>query len=193
MFNDRSSTPALLATRRSGKARDMVAPGPDAAQLRLIIEAAIRVPDHGKLGPWRFVIIGAEQRTAFAELILSSYRAENPQAGPLELNPLEQFAHQAPALVAVISSPVAHPKVPAWEQQLSAGAACMNMLTAAHAAGFVGCWLTGWPAYSERVIESLGGKAGDKIAGFIFLGSPSRPLEERPRPAYEAVVSAWKG
>ena len=151
------------------------------------------MPDHGKLGPWRFVIIGAEQRTAFAELILSSYRAENPQAGPLELNPLEQFAHQAPALVAVISSPVAHPKVPAWEQQLSAGAACMNMLTAAHAAGFVGCWLTGWPAYSERVIESLGGKAGDKIAGFIFLGSPSRPLEERPSPAYEAVVSAWKG
>jgi nitroreductase len=193
MFNDRSSTPALLATRRSGKARDMVAPGPDAAQLRQIIEAAIRVPDHGKLGPWRFVTIAPEQRTAFAELILSSYRAENPAAGPIELAPLEQFAHQAPALVAVISSPVAHPKVPAWEQELSAGAACMNMLTAAHAAGFVGCWLTGWPAYSERVIESLGGKPGDRIAGFIFLGSPSRPLEERPRPAYEAVVSAWKG
>lgn len=193
MFNDRSSTAALLATRRSGKPRDMVAPGPDAGQLRTILEAAMRVPDHGKLAPWRFVIIESEQRPAFAELITSAYKAENPNAGPIELNPLQQFAEQAPTLVAVISSPVLHPKIPAWEQELSAGAVCMNLLTAATASGFVGGWLTGWPSYSAKVLESLGGKAGDKVAGFVFLGSPSRDLEERPRPTYEAVVSTWKG
>jgi nitroreductase len=191
MFNDRTSPASLLATRRSGKPRDMVAPGPDAAQLHEILAAAMRVPDHGKLNPWRFVIIPAEHRGDFAELITSAYRAENPQAGPIELDPLKQFAEQAPVMVAVISSPVQHPKIPAWEQQLSSGAACMNLLTAAHATGFVGGWLTGWAAYSETVIESLGGKPGDRVAGFIFLGSPSRELEERPRPAYEAVVSTW--
>lgn len=193
MFNDRSSTAALLATRRSGKPRDMIAPGPDDAQLRRILEAAMRVPDHGKLAPWRFVIIGSAQRSAFADLIVDAFRDENPNAGPLELDPLRQFATQAPALVAVISSPVAHPKIPAWEQQLSAGAACMNLLTATHAAGFVGGWLTGWASYSRKVAESLGAGPDDRIAGFIFIGSPSRELDERPRPAYEAVVSTWNG
>ena len=193
MFNDRSSAATLLATRRSGKPRDMIAPGPDAAELRRILEAAMRVPDHGKLAPWRFVIIPADRRTAFADLLTNAFRAENPAAGPIELDPLRQFAAQAPVMVAVISTPVEHPKIPAWEQQLSAGAACMNLLTAAHAAGFVGGWLTGWAAYSGVVIESLGGRPGDRIAGFLFLGSAARPLEERPRPSYEAVVSTWKG
>lgn len=192
MFNDLSSTAALLATRRSAKPRDMVAPGPDAAQLRQILEAAMRVPDHGKLAPWRFVIFEAGQREAFADLLVDAYRAEKPDAGPLELNPLRQFAEQAPVMIAVISAPVEHPKIPHWEQQLSAGAACMNLLVAAHAAGFVGSWLTGWPAYNPRVLASFGAKSDDRIAGFLFLGSPSRALDERPRPAYEAVVSTWK-
>ena len=193
MFNDRSSPVTLLATRRSGKPRDMVAPGPDDGELQRILETAMRVPDHGKLAPWRFVIIGSGQREAFADLIIGAFREENPDAGPLELDPLRQFATQAPTLVAVISSPVPHPKIPAWEQQLSAGAACMNLLTATHAAGFVGGWLTGWATYSRKVADSLGAGPDDRIAGFIFIGSPSRELEERPRPAYEAVVSSWKG
>lgn len=193
MFNDLSSTAALLATRRSAKARNMVEPGPDAAQLRTILEAAIRVPDHGKLGPWRFVIIEADRRDAFAALLQSALRAETPDPKPVDVEAMEQFAHQAPVLVAVISSPVDHPKIPAWEQELSAGAACMNLLIATHAAGFTGCWLTGWPSYNAQVLESLGGKPGDRIAGFLFLGTSERPLEERPRPAYEAVVSTWKG
>lgn len=193
MFNDLSSTAALLATRRSAKARDMVAPGPDSAQLRTILEAAMRVPDHGKLAPWRFVIVEADRREAFGDLLKQAYRAEKPDAGRLELEAMDQFARQAPAMVAVLSTPAHGSKIPLWEQELSAGAACMNMLVAAHAAGFVGSWLTGWPAYSAQVVESLGGSPNDKIAGFIFLGSPSRELEERPRPAYEAVVSTWKG
>ena len=193
MFNDLSSAAALLATRRSAKPRDMIAPGPDAAQLRGILETAMRVPDHGKLNPWRFVIIEPERRMAFAALLVEAYRAEKPDAGRLELEAQEQFARQAPVMVAVLSTPVENRKIPVWEQQLSAGAVCMNLLIATHAAGFVGSWLTGWAAYNQQVLASLGGNPRDRVAGFLFLGSPSRPLEERPRPTYEAVVSTWKG
>jgi nitroreductase len=193
MFNDLSSTATLLATRRSGKPRDMIAPGPDSAQLRQILEAAMRVPDHGKLAPWRFVIVDADRRAAFADLLKDAYRAEKPEAGRLELEAMEQFAQQAPVLVAVLSTPAQNSKIPLWEQELSAGAVCMNLLIATHAAGFVGSWLTGWPSYNGQVLESLGGSPNDKIAGFLFLGSPGRELEERPRPTYEAVVSTWKG
>jgi nitroreductase len=193
MFNDLSSTAALLATRRSAKARDMIAPGPDAAQLRQILEAALRVPDHGKLNPWRFVIIPDDRRDALADLLVEAYRSEKPDAGRLELESMVQFAQQAPTLVVILSTPAENSKIPLWEQELSAGAACMNMLVATHALGFVGSWLTGWPAYNDRVREALGGGQHDKIAGFMFLGTASRDLDERPRPAYEAVVSTWKG
>jgi nitroreductase len=191
MFNNLASPVALLHTRRSGKPRDMIAPGPDAAHLRSIMEAAIRVPDHGKLAPWRFVIIGADQRTALADLLTSAYRAEKPEAGRLEIEAMAQFAHQAPVLVVALSKPVQHSKIPAWEQELSAGAACMTLLTAAHALGFVGSWLTGWPAYSDAVRDAFG-EGDERIAGFLFIGSPSRPLEERPRPDYDNVIRDWK-
>jgi nitroreductase len=190
MFNDTSSPLALLHTRRSGKPRDMVAPGPDAAQLGAILHAAIRVPDHGKLAPWRFVIVGADQRDRLSALLTDAYRAEKPGAGRLEIEAMDTFARQAPTLVVALSKPVEPHKVPRWEQELSAGAACMNLLNAAHAAGFVGGWLTGWPAYSDTVRDAFGG-AGERIAGFIFIGSAARELEERPRPAYDSVVRHW--
>ena len=190
MFNDTSSTLALLHTRRSGKPRDMVAPGPDAAQLRAILSSAIRVPDHGKLAPWRFVVVRHDQRAALAKVIVDAYLAEKPDAGRLEIDAMEQFAHQAPSLVVALSAPVSESKIPIWEQQLSAGAAIMNLLTAAHALGFVGGWLTGWPSYNETVRDAFG-KTDERIAGFIFLGSPARPLEERPRPDYADVVREW--
>jgi nitroreductase len=191
MFNDRTSPAALLATRRSGKPRDMVAPGPDAAQLRAILSAAIRVPDHGKLAPWRFVIVPGDRRDAFAALLRETYLAGKPDAGRIELEATGQFAHQAPALVVALSKPAHASHIPLWEQELSAGAACMNLVTAAHAHGFVAGWLTGWAAYSNRVRDAFGA-ADEKIAGFIFIGSPSRALEERPRPDYDTVVSTWK-
>ena len=190
MFNDTSSTLALLATRRSGKPRDMVAPCPDDTQLRQILSAAIRVPDHGKLAPWRFVIVHSEHRAALARVIVDAYRAEKPDAGRLEIEAMEQFAHQAPTLVVVLSAPVAGSKIPVWEQELSAGAAVMNLLLAAHAAGFVGSWLTGWPSYNDAVRDAFGGSE-ERIAGFVFIGSPSRDLEERPRPDYDTVVRTW--
>lgn len=192
MFNDATSPLSLLATRRSGRPRDMVAPGPDAAQLDAMLAIAMRTPDHGKLVPWRFVIVGADQRDRLAEVITTAYRAERPQAARLEIEALESFARQAPTLVVVLSSPKPESHIPLWEQELSAGAACMNLLHAAHAMGFVAGWLTGWAAYSDAVRDAFG-QAPARIAGFVFIGSPSQPLEERARPDLGQTVSHWGG
>lgn len=190
MFNDTSSPLALLQTRRSGKPRDLIAPGPDDAQLRQILEVALRTPDHGKLAPWRFVVVPQERRAALAELLERAYRAEKPDAGRLEIEAMHQFAHQAPTLVVAIAAPVAGSKIPVWEQELSVGAAIMNLLHGTHALGFAGGWLTGWPSYNEDVRAAFA-SAGERIAGFVFIGTPGRPQEERPRPDYDAIVSSW--
>ncbi len=190
MFNDTTTTLSLLATRRSGRPREMIAPGPDAVQLDAILAIAARTPDHGKINPWRFVIVPDSARSALATLITTAYRAERPDAARLEIETLEAFATQAPALVVVLSSPNPERKIPIWEQELSVGAACMNLLHAAHAHGFVGGWLTGWAAYSDVVRDAFGA-APERIAGFIFIGSPSRDLEERPRPEPASVISTW--
>ena len=190
MFNDTSSPLALLSTRRSGKPRDLVAPGPDSAQLAQMLEIAARTPDHGKLAPWRFVVVPADRRDALSEIITTAYLAERPQAARLEIESLDQFAHQAPTLVVVLSSPKVESHIPLWEQELSAGAACMNLLHAAHALGFAGGWLTGWAAYADSVRDAFGA-APEKIAGFLFIGTVSKPLEERPRPESDKIVRYW--
>lgn len=190
MFNDATTPLSLLHTRRSGKPRDMIAPGPDGGQLEAILQAAIRVPDHGKLAPWRFVVVGQDQRKPLADLLTTAYRTEKPEARPIEIETMEQFAHQAPALVVALHVP-RQSHIPEWEQQLSVGAACMQLLNAAHAQGFVGGWLTGWPTYSDAVRDAFG-EAPERIAGFFFIGSPARELQERPRPDYGAVVSKWE-
>ncbi|MFN4358334.1 nitroreductase [Sphingopyxis alaskensis] len=191
MFNDTSSLLAHLATRRSGKAREMVSPGPDAAQLRAIIELALRTPDHGKLAPWRIVTVADDQRAAFAALLKEAWVKENPGAAGMDLSALDQFAHQAPTLLVLLSTPVKGAKIPLWEQQMSAGALGMNLLHAAHAHGFVGSWLTGWAAYSPDVAAAFGAGEGDTIVGYFFLGTANALLSERPRPEYDEVVRAW--
>ncbi|WP_137899274.1 nitroreductase [Sphingomonas sp. 2SG] len=188
MFNDTSTPLSLLATRRSGKPRDLVAPGPDAAQLDQMLAIAARTPDHGKLAPWRFVVI--DDRDALSRLLADAYRAERPQAPRGDLDALDQFARQAPTLVVVLSSPVTASPIPLWEQELSAGAATMNLLHAAHALGFAAGWLTGWPTFSDAVRDGLGA-APERIAGFVFIGTPSRPLDERPRPEPARIISHW--
>ena len=190
MLNDTSSPLSLLATRRSGKPRDLVAPGPDEAQLARMLEIAARTPDHGKLAPWRFVVVPADRRDVLSDLITTAYRAERPQAARLEIEAMDQFAHQAPTLVVVLSAPKPESHIPLWEQELSAGAACMNLLHAAHASGFAAGWLTGWAAYAESVRDAFGA-APEKIVGFVFIGTPSRPLEERPRPESDKIVRYW--
>jgi nitroreductase len=191
MLNDRSSALSLLRTRRSGRPRDLVEPGPSDDQLREILSIATRVPDHGKLAPWRFVIVAREDRPRLEALLMEAYRVDHPQPGRLEVEATQRFAHQAPALIVAMFKPIPSGKIPLWEQQLSCGAALMNLLNATHALGFAGGWVTGWAAFSETVRRAFA--AGDEvIAGFIFIGTPSAELEERPRPPLDAVVSHWR-
>lgn len=191
-FNDLSTPFSFLSTRRSSRPRDLVAPGPDNDQLGEMLRIAMRVPDHGKLAPWRFVIVARDQRDALEEMLMEAYRIDRPEAGRLEIEAIEQFAQQAPALVVALHSPKESSKIPLWEQQLSTGAACYNLLAAAHAMGFAAGWVTGWAAYSDAVRDAFGAEP-ERIAGFIFLGSRAEDseLEERPRPEFDEVVSGW--
>jgi nitroreductase len=191
MLNDRSSALSLLRTRRSAKPRSLGDPGPDDAQLREIVAIAGRTPDHGKLTPWRFLHIRSEDRAAFAALLERAYRAANPEPGRLEIEAVDRFARQAPCLVVAFFSPVESLKIPVWEQELSCGAACMNLLHAAHALGFSAGLVTGWAAYSDAVLEGLGGGATERIAGFVFIGTPTDEAEDRPRPSPEEILSEW--
>ena len=190
ILNDRSSALSLLQTRRSGKPRDLVAPGPSQEELREILSIAVRAPDHGKLAPWRFVIVGPDRRAALAELLHKALPEYDPAAAEAHFAKELEFAHQAPVLIALISAPVPDHKIPVWEQQLSCGAVGMNLLHAATALGYVGGWITGWRAYSEQVREAFC-EDGERIAGFIFLGTPASPLEERPRPELSTLVREW--
>lgn len=189
MLNDLSSPAAYLASRRSGKPRDLGEPGPDAAALERMLGVAARTPDHGKLAPWRFFVV--DDRDAFARLLADALAAEKPDAKAFEQEAAEQFARQAPCLVVVVSEPDLSKPIPLWEQQLSAGAACLNLVAAAGAEGFAGGWLSGWPAYSETVRRAFTEGADARIAGFVFIGTPTRPLDERPRPAPGEVVRRW--
>ena len=190
MLNDRTSALSLLKTRRSGRPREMVGPGPSDEELRQILEVAMRVPDHGKLAPWRFVVIGHDQREQFALLLRRALQEEDECAGPAHHEKADQFARQGEALIVLISSPTRQHKIPVWEQELSAGAAAMNLLHAAPAFGSVSGWLTGWEAYSPKVNAAFA-KPGERIAGFIYIGSPGRDLEERPRPNHTEIVRKW--
>ena len=189
-FNDLSSPLSLLRTRRSGKPRDLIAPGPGDARIMEMIAIASRTPDHGKLFPWRFVAVRGDDRAMLAVKLQQILAAEKADCGPRDLEAAEQFAMQAPALIVVLSTPVVPHKIPVWEQELSAGAACMNLLHAAHAMGFAGGWLTGWACYSDAV-RDLFGAAPERIAGFVFIGTPARELEERPRPELSDIAHFW--
>ncbi|MDQ3245373.1 MAG: nitroreductase [Pseudomonadota bacterium] len=191
MLNDRSSILSLLETRRSGRPREMVGPGPSVEEMKRILTIASRVPDHGKLHPWRFVVVEADQREQLALLLRQALREEDPYAPPAKHEKANQFAGHGGALVVLISSPVAGHKIAVWEQELSSGAAAMNLLLATHALGYVGGWVTGWYSYSPRVSAAFC-RHGERIAGFIFIGTPSRDIEERPRPALKDVASRWR-
>jgi nitroreductase len=190
MLNDRTSILSLLETRRSGKPRELTGPGPTAAELERILSIAARTPDHGKLFPWRFVTVSDEQRDQLAVLFRQALAKEDECAPPAKHAKADEFAHYAGQLVVLISAPVADHKIPVWEQELSCGAAGMNLLLAAHALGYVAGWVTGWYAYSEHVRKAFCGP-GERIAGFIFIGHAGRDLEERPRAPLATVWKPW--
>jgi nitroreductase len=191
MLNDRSSILSLLETRRSARPRELIGPGPSAHDLEKILTIAARSPDHGKLHPWRFVTVAEEQRDALAAHLRQALSEENPSATAAHYQKEVEFAHYAGQLVVLVSAPVPEHKIPVWEQQLSCGAAGMNLLLAAQALGYDAGWLTGWRAYSERVRQAFC-EPGERIAGFIFIGHPGQKLEERERPELSAVWKRWR-
>ena len=191
MLNDRSSILSLLETRRSAKPRELIGPGPTPAELERMLAIAARTPDHGKLTPWRFVTVADDQRDAFAALLQDALAEEDPGATDAHRQKEQDFAHYAGQLVVLVSAPVRDHKIPLWEQELSCGAAGMNLLLAAHALGYVGGWVTGWRAYSEQV-RSAFCAPGERIAGFIFIGHAGREIDDRPRPPLSDIVRQWR-
>ena len=181
----------LLKTRRSIKPRDMSGPGPSPAELETILTIGARVPDHGKLAPWRFIIFEGDGRVRAGDVIARVFARKNPQATPAELEVEKRRLLDAPLVIAVVSFTKPHPKVPAWEQELSAGASAMNIVTAASALGYGANWLTGWFAFDRDVLEGLGLKPDEKLAGFIHIGNVSKPSEDRPRPALSEIVTRF--
>jgi len=179
----------LLLSRRSCAARAMTGPGPSKSQLADILKAGARVPDHGKLFPWRFVVFEGEARTRFADILVETLSGEDASPGLCE--EWRARATAAPVIVAVISAARESIKIPVWEQELSAGAVCQNMLIAVHAMGFVGNWLTEWYAYHAAVKQKIGLKPGERFAGFIYMGTAKEELQERPRPEMDKIVSRF--
>ncbi len=191
MLNDCSSLLSLLATRRSAKPRELVGPGPTGEEMERMLTIAARVPVHGKLHPWRFVTVADERRDALASLLKHALAEESPDSRVAHFEAEDEFAHYAGALVVLVSAPIENHKIPVWEQELSCGTVGINLLLAAHALGYVPGWVTGWRAYSPRVNAAFCA-AGERIAGFIFIGHPGRELEERERPELSTVWRPWR-
>jgi nitroreductase len=171
----------LLLSRRSAKAAAMSAPGPSPEEMEIILNAAARTPDHGKLFPWRFILFEGESRTRFGKMLVEILKARETLSPERETQEMGRFL-RAPIVVGVVSRARSGLAVPEWEQILSAGAACQNLLLAAHALGYVGAWLTEWFAYDPPVLARIGLGPTERIAGFVYLGKSSVPLVERPRP-----------
>lgn len=181
-----------LAVRRSIPAFQMCEPGPSTAEIEEILTLAVRVPDHGKLAPWRFVVYRGEERVRIGEALLAMALEKNPELSEEMIGVERTRFTRAPVVIGVISKAGPHLKIPEWEQLMSAGAVCLNLLMAANAVGYVSNWLTEWFAYDERAYPLLGVAGGEKVAGFIHIGSTTFPATERPRPALADVVT-WVG
>jgi nitroreductase len=181
----------LLKTRRSVKAMELSYPGPTAAELETLLTVASRVPDHGKLVPWRFILFEGEARERAGEVIASICREQRPELTPEQLAFERGRLTRAPLVVAVVSRAGPHVKIPDWEQVLSAGAAAMSLVLGAHALGYAASWITEWYAYDRRVLAALGVKPEEKIAGFVHIGRAAKPPEDRPRPALESIVTRY--
>ncbi len=184
----------FLLTRRSVSARLLGPPGPDAAALELILRAATRVPDHGKLTPWRIQVLREEGQRRLGELLAGLYAAETPGARESQIETERQRPQRAPVLLVVTSKARGGHKIPEIEQILSGANVCFSILLATRAVGFAANWLTEWPAYHPEVIRALGhDPALDRILGFLYLGSPTELPADRPRPALDEVVGEWTG
>jgi nitroreductase len=177
----------FLATRRSASAVTLAEPAPGADDLDTLLRLAARVPDHGKLAPWRFVILDGPAKAAFAAKLEALAVSRGDQTAAAKLGKLKI----PPLCIAVIASP-REASIPAWEQELSAGAVCTTLLYAAQAMGYGANWITDWYAYDAQATAILGLSGAEKVAGFMLLGTPREPPQERERPEVAALVSRWR-
>jgi nitroreductase len=190
-LNDKSSLLAFLKTRKSASAKAMGEPGPSADQLQDMLAIATRVPDHGKLNPWRFVVFEGEARAGIGEKFAVRFKELHPDY------PVDSVAFQqglflrAPLVVAVVSKAATHAKIPVWEQQMSAAAVCFNLVLAAQAHGFDAQWQSDWVAYDEGAKAAMGVKPKEAVAGIIYIGTATAALEDRPRPDVAQLTTLW--
>jgi len=182
----------LLRTRRSLKPVELAGPGPSPAELDTLLTIASRVPDHGKLTPWRFIVFEGEARLKAGAAIAKAFVAKYPESKPEQIDYERQRLARAPLVVAVVSRAAPHVKIPEWEQVLSSGAAAMSLVIAAHALGFAATWITEWYAYDRSVLDALGLAPSEKITGFVHVGRPAQVPEDRPRPALADIVTRFR-
>ncbi|MXQ09928.1 nitroreductase family protein [Microvirga makkahensis] len=180
-----------LLSRRSVPPRWLGEPGPSADEIETMLTAAARVPDHGKLVPWRFILIDGEARQRLGEVLVKAFLADNPHADAEKVAAERERFSKAPLVVAVVSRTVPHVKIPEWEQVLSAGAVCMNLLNAATALGYGASWLSGWACFDRRVLDALGLAPNERIAGFIHIGTAKEKPTDRDRPNLAAIVTRF--
>ena len=181
----------FFTQRRSVLAKKMSSKNIPDEDLNKILAAGIRVPDHGALNPWKISVIKGDKLKLIDEnIILTEFKKENPNASETQLEMESKRFQRASIILAVLSTPVEHPKIPKWEMTLSSGAVCMNLLSCAQSLGYAAQWLTEWYAYNKKMLEYLGGRPEvDKISGFIYLGHKIEEPMERRRPDPQKVIS----
>jgi len=184
-----NETIRLLSTRRSVPPHLLAGEGPDAHELETLLTLAARVPDHGRLVPWRFVVIAGEARRRIGEVIAAAFRSAQPDADEARVAPERERLARAPLVVAVVSRARPPVKIPEWEQVLSAGAVCMNLVVAANALGYGTSWLTEWYAFDRRVLDALGLAPDETVAGFVHIGHAVEAPPERQRPVLAELVT----
>jgi len=191
-LNDTASLLSFLKTRKSASAKAMAGPGPDATQLNEILNIAVRVPDHGKLTPWRLMVFEGDARANVGVKFKAIWAKLHPDHGAESLDFQAKLFTRAPIVVAVVSTAAPNTKIPFWEQQLSSAAVCFNMVLAAQALSFDAQWQTDWVAYDAAAKAAMGVAETEQVAGLIYIGTSTVPLEERPRPDISKLVTRWK-
>jgi nitroreductase len=186
-----NDTIKLLASRRSAPPLLMHGPGPDARELQTILALAARVPDHGKLAPWRFIVFEGEGLERASVVVAEAFARREPQADAARIDSERGRFARSPLVIAVVSRAAPHVKIPLWEQELSAGAACMALTVAATALGFRTAWVTGWYAYDPEVLKGFGLAEHEKIAGYIHIGRVDAPVEDRARPNLAELITRF--
>ena len=180
-----------LLSRRSVGIGFLAEPKPNPDELNQLLLIGTRVPDHGKITPWRLIVIEGDARAKAGERLAQIVRNRNPGIDEASLDVERMRFLPAPLTIGVVSAPQDHPKVPEFEQLLSAGNVAFNLLHGAHALGYAASWVTRWYAFDEEAAAMLGARKGERFVGFVHVGTPTTSIEDRPRPALDAVVTRW--